>query len=98
VDHPAVEVEGGHAGHPKLAVAQGPDEPAHGLGDLAGVEQGGGNLVEQRSEEVVIVAVDEGHLDRQPTQPPGQRESGEPRPHDHHPRPVQLTPPWAASA
>ena len=85
VDHPALEVEATHLGqlHPHVLL------PSHdvpqGRGDLTRGEHSGGRLVEQGLEEVVIAPVDQGHVDRLPTEQPGGRQSAESAADDDHP-------------
>ena len=55
-----------------------------GDGDVAGVQGGGGHLVEQRLEQVMVASVDERHLDVGLGQLPRRVEPAEPSPHDHH--------------
>src|SRR6266852_778085 len=63
-----LEVGAGDLREEKVRVAQGPDQLAHRAGDLTGVENRRGDLVEERREQVVVVAVDEQHVDRRPFQ------------------------------
>ena len=51
---------------------------ANGGGDLDGRKDAGGDLVEQRLEQVVVRPVDEGHADGRPSQCAGGREAAEP--------------------
>jgi hypothetical protein len=58
-------------------------DPTHGVGDVGGVEAGGGHLVEQRQERVEVVPVDEGDLDVDVGQAAGGREPAEAGADDH---------------
>jgi hypothetical protein len=85
VEHPAVQVGAGggglHEGHVVLVVEDG----AHRVGDVGGVQPGGGDLVEQRLEGVEVVAVDQ--RDRHVVglgQGLGGGEPAEAGPDDHH--------------
>src|SRR5260370_37621510 len=71
----------------EVRVAQGPDQLAHRSRDLTRVEHRRRDLVEQRREEVVVVAVDEQHVDRRPLQRSCAGEATEPGARNHHPRP-----------
>ena len=68
----------------KVDVGLAPEDAAHGVGDVVGVEAGGGHLVEQRLEGVVVVRVDQHHVDRRLGQRLRRRQAAEPGPdHDH---------------
>src|SRR5207245_8207185 len=54
----------------EVRVRQRPDQLAHRSRDLTRVEKRGRDLIEQGREEVVIVAVDQQHLDRRLLQTP----------------------------
>ena len=51
-------------------VALAAEHAAHGVGDVVGVEAGGGDLVQQRLEQVEVVGVDDLDVDRRLGQAP----------------------------
>jgi hypothetical protein len=63
-----VEVEVGDLGQQDADVAVALEDRAEGIGDLAGRERPGRDLVGKRLEEMEIAAVDERHLDRRTPQ------------------------------
>src|SRR5258708_5201427 len=82
-----LEIDARDVGEQEVRIAQGPDQLPHRSRDLTGVEHCRGDLVEQRREEVVVVAVDEQHVDRRPLQGPSAGEAAEAGARDHDPRP-----------
>jgi hypothetical protein len=56
--------------------------------DLALGQDAGRHLVEQRLEEVMVGAVDDGDLDLRVPQRPGREQSAEAAAHDRHPMPA----------
>ena len=58
-----VEGEAGGLIHEDFDVAMVAEDGADGLGDIGGGEHGEGDLVEERLEDVVVLAVDEGDVD-----------------------------------
>ena len=67
-----------------LGIAGAVQDPPERGGDLAGREDGGGNLVEEGLEGVVVLAVHQRDLDRLIRQSLSGVESRETTPHDHH--------------
>jgi len=59
VEGPGGEVDALHFGEAELEVALAAQDGAHRFGDLFRLEPGGGDLVEQRLEEVVVAPVDQ---------------------------------------
>ena len=53
-------------------------------GDVSLREYAGSHLVQQRLEQVVVVAVHDCHIDRRPPQRTRGEQAAEPRPDDHH--------------
>ncbi len=70
--------------HPEGDVRGVLEDAADRVGDVLRVEARGGYLVEERLEEMVVVAIDERHLHRLPSEPAGGLESPEACPDDHH--------------
>src|SRR5260370_24608816 len=85
-----LEIDAGDVREQEARVAQRPDQLPHRSRDLTGVEHCRGDLVEQRREEVVVVAVDEQHVDRRPLQSPSAGEAAEAGARDHDPRPAHF--------
>ena len=82
LDVAGVEVDRLHRGHRDLHVRLVPDDGAHAVGDVVGRQPGGGHLVEEGPEAVVVVAVDEGDVDREGGQGPGGAQPAEACSHD----------------
>ena len=61
-------LEAGDLGHAELGVGLASQNGADRAGDLLGLEPRGGDLVEQRLEQMVVVAVHQHHVDRRLTQ------------------------------
>ncbi len=81
---PLAEIHAGHGAQPHadvvVARADGPD----GMGDVVRGQGGGGYLVEQGPESVVVVAVDQGDVDGGRGQAGEDVEPAEPAADDHH--------------
>ena len=82
------EVDPGHLGQAELHVRQSADEGSNWAGGAGGLEDGCGHLVEERSEDVVVVPIHEGDLDAGPlagaiAQDPDGGQAAEAAPHDH---------------
>ena len=75
-------VEARHVGHPKFCVRLAAQDGAHGPRDLLGFEAGSRDLVEQRLEQVVVVAIDEHDVDRGLAQRAHGAQAAESRAHD----------------
>ena len=69
-----------------------PGESARRVGDVAGVQPARGDLVEQRLERAVQVAVHQGYVHSRAGQPGDGGKPAEARPADDHPRCVLLSP------
>ncbi len=82
LDQAAIEVDRLHRRHGDLHVRLVPDDGAHAVGDVVGRQPGGGDLVEQGPEAVVVVPVDEGDVDRKGGQGPGGAQPAEACSHD----------------
>ena len=65
---PGVEVEAADVGEQHARVGLAAQHAAQRRGDLALGEDAGGDLVEERLEQVVVGAVDEGDLDGRPSE------------------------------
>ena len=63
--------------HPKVEVLLTTQNGAHRFGDLLGLEARRGNLVEEWLKEVVIVAIEQNHVDRGAPQCPRGIEAAE---------------------
>ena len=63
-----------------------PEDPADRRRDVARVERGGRDLVEQRLEQVMVAAVDQGDIHRRPAKSPGRLEAREAAAEDHDAR------------
>src|SRR4029077_18930449 len=67
-------------------VVEWPDQLSDRPGDLTRIQQCRGHLVEQRCEQVVVVAVDDEHVDRRARQGASAGETAEAGARDHDPR------------
>jgi hypothetical protein len=84
-DHPpALEVEADHLGEQDLGVPLLAQDAPDRSGDVGRVQAGGGDLVEQRLEQVVVAPVEEGDPHRRPGELAGAVEPGEAAADDHH--------------
>ena len=82
-DEPApIEVNSGDRSLSKVGVAQRPDQLSHRSRDLTRVEQRRGHLVEEGGEQVIVVAVDERHVDRRVLETPRARQPAKARARD----------------
>ncbi len=72
-------------GELKVKIGLAAQELAHRLGDVRGIELGGGHLIQQRPEAMVVVAVEQQHLDRLLGQLASRLQPAEPRADNHHP-------------
>ena len=82
-DRAGVEVGGHDPAEVHGDVALSPEDAAHGIGDIVAVEPGGGHLVQQRLEQVVVVGVDQIDVHRGVAERSGGSEATEPGSHDH---------------
>ncbi len=71
------KIDAGHLGQHDARVGLGAQDGAHRLGDVRRGERGGGDLVKQWLEQVVVVAVDDQHLGRRAAQRLGSKEPAE---------------------
>ncbi len=71
------EIDAGDLGHGHLAVLLVPQHRANRRGDMSRREGGGGHLIEQRLEDVMVAPVDDGHIHRRVRQGLGGGEAGE---------------------
>src|SRR5260370_1123378 len=85
-----LEVGAGEVGEQEVRVAQGPNQLPHRARGLTRVEHRRRDLVEQRREEVVVVAVDEEHVDRRPLQGSCAGQAAEAGARDHDSRPAHF--------
>src|SRR5262245_3592250 len=69
-----------------LRVLLAPQDAADRRGDVSGRQPGGRDLIEQRLEEVIVVAIDDGDVERCSRQLLGRRQPAESRPDDHDAR------------
>ena len=83
LDHVCVRVQVHGFAQEDLGVRLVPEQRSEGLGDLTGRQLGGGHLVQQRTEEVVVLAVDERHVHGCATQRPGGVQTPKATAHDH---------------
>ena len=58
------EIDGGDFHHAEIEILLAAQDGSNGLGDLFGLESRGGDLIEQRLEEMVVVAIEENYLHR----------------------------------
>jgi len=84
-----VEVDAGDLGLAEVGVVQRADELAHGPRDLTGIQERACHLVEQRREQVVVVAVDDEDVDGCVPQRAGARQTAKAGPGDDDPRSAQ---------
>jgi len=84
-----LKVDAVHLVQPHVRVAVTAQDAAHRMGDLGRIEQPGGNLVQQRLEEVVVVPVDDQHVSVRRAQRARRTESAEAGADDDHARPRQ---------
>ncbi len=91
-DLAAVPVDAGDRGHPERDVVGLPEDDPDRVGHVAGLEAGGGHLVEQGLEGVEVALVDDGHLDRLADQGAGRGQARRTRP--RRPRPGASRPCW----
>ncbi len=80
----AVKVDAGDARHAEGDVRPVAHGGAHRVGNRLQLDAGGRDLIQQRLEQVVVVAVDEPHVEALVAQFPGSPQPAKPRPHDHH--------------
>ena len=78
-------VDAGHLGDDELDVPVLPEQLAQRHRDLPLGQDAGRALVQQRLEQVMLGAVEQGHLDRRPAERPHREQPGEPAAHDYHP-------------
>ena len=79
-----LQVEAGDLGHQDANVAVTLEDRPQRIGDLAGRERSGRDLVGERLEEVEVPSIDERDLDRRPPQPERRLEAAEAAPDDDH--------------
>src|SRR6266568_1133385 len=87
----ANEVHAGDRSLAEVGVLQRPDQLPYGTRDLTGVEQRRRDLVEEWSEEVVVVAVDQQHVHGCVLERPRARQARKSRARDDHPRTHLMT-------
>ena len=85
VHDPSVEVEAVDLRELHAHVGLAPEDAAQGRGDLAGGEDAGPHLIEQRLEEMMVGAVDEGDVDREVAEGVRGAHAPEPTTDDHDP-------------
>jgi hypothetical protein len=83
-ERPLGQVHTVHHAHAKIEPGLAPQDGPHRLGDFFRLEAGRGDLIQQRLEQVVVVAIDEDHVYRHATQRPGRLQPAESGAHDHH--------------
>ena len=71
------DVDAGDGGKQHRHVALPAEDAADRRGDVRGRQTGGRHLVEQRLEQMVVVAIDDGHLEAGVGQPLGRRQARE---------------------
>ena len=84
-NHPRLQVEAGDLGQHHRRVALVPQDVPQRRGDLPFGEDACRDLVEQRLEQVVGLAIDEGDVDRRPAERARREQAAEASAHDHHP-------------
>ena len=85
-DGPSLEVELAQLRLPEVDQRLSSEETPYGVGDLSRTELGGGHLVEEREEGVIVVAVEHDHPQPVPDEAPRRPQAPEARTHDHDPR------------
>jgi len=83
-DPPRRKVHPDHLRQLDSDVAGVPHQRADGVGDVAGIQQRAGHLVEQRREHVIVVAVEEQDVHRCAREPAGALQAAEPGADDDH--------------
>ncbi len=58
------QVDAGHLDHAKIEILLAPENGADGLGNLLGLESGGGDLIQQRLKQMVVVAIEQNDVNR----------------------------------
>src|ERR1019366_1183823 len=91
-DDPLLEVDAGDRGEPEVAVGDAAEDGPHRVRDVGGVEERRRHLVEEGLEEVVVVAVDQGHVDVDVTKPLHGGQPAEAGAHHHHVGPPAAAP------
>ena len=76
------EVHALDPGLPEAHVRRAAEDGSKRIGDIAWVQQPSGDLVQQRREQMVIVLVEEGHVDRSAIELASAGQAAEPGPHD----------------
>src|SRR5207249_9500461 len=84
VDTLPAGIEARHFRHPELGVGLAAQDGAHRAGDLLRLEAGGGELVEERLEEVVVVAIHQHHVDWRLAESARGAQAAESGAHDDH--------------
>ena len=82
LETPGGKVDARYVHHAKVEVLLAAQNRPRRSRDLLGLEPRGGDLIEQRLEEVVVVAIDEHDLHRRTAQRPGGVQAAESRPDD----------------
>ena len=85
---PGLEVHPRHGGHPHRGAPVAAHDAAHRVGDVGRLDQPGGQLVQQRLEQVVVVLLEQGDPHRRLELGQGldRRQPGEPSPDDDNAR------------
>ena len=79
------KIHPGHSRHAESEISLPAEDRPHRIGDIRGGDPGGGHLVEQRLEEVIVVLIDQDHLHRGAGQLAGGAQPGKAGPDDDDP-------------
>ena len=77
-------VDSAHGAQSGVHVGPAVEDATHRVGDALGVEAGGGDVVEERLEGVVVALVDDHHVDVAARERTRRAQAAEPCAHDHH--------------
>ncbi len=81
---PPRQIDAGDLGHAELQVLLVPQDGAHGIGDLARRQAGGGDLVQEGLKQVIIAPIHQHHLDARSAQSLRGSQPAKAGPHDCH--------------
>ena len=79
----ALEIDGADFHHPEVEVLLAAQNGAHRLRDLVGLEPCGRDLIQERLEEMVVVAIEQNDLNGSAAHRAGGTQAAEPRAHNH---------------
>src|SRR5262245_17156613 len=99
VDHPPVlDVKSRHFPHERPDILSLAEDLTQWHGNVSWRETGDRHLVKEREEEVIILLIDQGHINRDTTEALSGVEAAKAAAHDHYPRSLgHCFPPWLGS-